>query len=300
MAPAWLTLRADLRLRWRSMLGMVLLVGLVSGAVLTAASGARRTDTAYPRMLRWANASQVFIVPGERGLATGGTGRTGYYAAVRRLPQVAAMASTALLGMAVVTRHGPPDPNANTAASLDGAAGLTVDRVRVLAGRRYNPDDPTAVMIDQRMADLAHLRPGGTLHVLAIPGFTSDTPDFKHAVPLALRESGIVRFDDELVPSSAGSAEPRALFTPAFVRVYVHHYGWLATSDYAQIRLRPGASYGSFAQATRALAGRFPTPPTGPCPSAATTTPSLSRSGRCGPMQSRWLRSPRWPQSSRW
>ena len=33
MAPAWLTLRADLRLRWRSMLGMVLLVGLVSGAV---------------------------------------------------------------------------------------------------------------------------------------------------------------------------------------------------------------------------------------------------------------------------
>jgi putative ABC transport system permease protein len=95
MAPAWLTLRAGLRLRWRSMLGMVLLVGLVSSAVLTAASGARRTDTAYPRMLRWANASQVFIVPGERGLATGGTGRTGYYAAVRRLPQVAAMASTA-------------------------------------------------------------------------------------------------------------------------------------------------------------------------------------------------------------
>ena len=258
MAPAWLTLRADLRLRWRSMLGMVLLVGLVSGAVLAAASGARRTDTAYPRMLRWANASQVFIVPGERGLATGGTGRTGYYAAVRRLPQVAAMASTALLGMAVMTGHGPPDPNANTAASLDGAAGLTVDRVRVLAGRRYDPADPDAVMIDQRMANLAHLRPGDILHVLGIPGFTSDAPDFKHAVPLALRVSGIVRFDDELVPSSAGSAEPRALFTPAFVRVYVHRYPWLATSDYAQIRLRPGASYGSFAQATRALAGRFP------------------------------------------
>jgi MacB-like periplasmic core domain/FtsX-like permease family len=258
MAPAWLTLRADLRLRWRSMLGMVLLVGLVSGAVLTAAAGARRTDTAYPRMLRWANASRVFIVPGERGLASGGTGRTGLYPAVRRLPEVAAMASTVLLGMAVVTGHGPPDPNANTAASLDGAAGLTVDRVRVLAGHRYDPADPDAVMIDQRMADLAHLRPGGTLHVLAIPGFTSDKPDFRHAVPLALRVSGIVRFDDELVPSSAGSAEPRALFTPAFVRVYVHRYRWLATSDYAQIRLRPGASYGAFAQATRALAGRFP------------------------------------------
>ena len=167
------------------------------------------------------------------------------------------MASTVLLGMAVVTGHGPPDPNTNTAASLDGAAGLTVDRVRVLAGRRYDPADPDAVMIDQRMANLAHLRPGGTLHVLAIPGFVSDTPDFRHAVPLAVRVSGIVRFDDELVPSSAGSAEPRALFTPAFVRVYVHHYPWLATSDYAQLRLRPGASHPAFAQAAQALAGRY-------------------------------------------
>ena len=187
MAPAWFVLRADLRQRWRPMLAMMLLIGLVGGVVLTAAAGAERTDTAYPRMLRWAKASQVFIVPGEQGLATGGSGRTGFYAAVRRLPQVAAMSSTVLLGMAVLVRHGPPDPNANTAASLDGAAGRTVDRVRVLAGRQYDPADPGSVMIDQRMADLAHLRPGGILHVLGIPGFTSDTPDFGHAVPLALR-----------------------------------------------------------------------------------------------------------------
>jgi hypothetical protein len=134
MTAAWLTLRAQLRQRWPAMLGLVLLVGLVSGVVLTAAAGARRTDTAYPRMLRWANASQVLVVPGEQGLATGGSGRTGFYAAMRRLPQVAAMSSTVLLGMAVVVPHGPPDPNANTAASLDGVAARTVDRVRVLAG----------------------------------------------------------------------------------------------------------------------------------------------------------------------
>ena len=257
MAPAWFVLRADLRQRWRPMLAMMLLIGLVGGVVLTAAAGAERTDTAYPRMLRWAKASQVFIVPGEQGLATGGSGRTGFYAAVRRLPQVAAMSSTVLLGMAVLMRHGPPDPNANTAASLDGAAGRTVDRVRVLAGRQYDPADPGSVMIDQRMADLAHLRPGGTLHVLGIRGFTSNTPDFGHAVPLALRVSGIVRFDDQIVPSSAGSSQPRALFTPAFVRVYVHRYPWLATSDYAQIRLRPGASMASFTRAARSLAGRY-------------------------------------------
>lgn len=201
MAPAWFVLRADLRQRWRPMLAMMLLIGLVGGVVLTAAAGAERTDTAYPRMLRWAKASQVFIVPGEQGLATGGSGRTGFYAAVRRLPQVAAMSSTVLLGMAVLVRHGPPDPNANTAASLDGAAGRTVDRVRVLAGRQYDPADPGSVMIDQRMADLAHLRPGGTLHVLGIPGFTSNTPGLRArgaAGPAGVRHRPLRRPDRAL------------------------------------------------------------------------------------------------------
>ena len=79
-----------------------------------------------------------------------------------------------------------------------------MDRVQGAGLLRYNPADPHAVMIDQRMAALAHLRPGGFLHVLAIPGFTTNAPDFRHAVPLALRVSGIVRFDDELVPDNQG------------------------------------------------------------------------------------------------
>jgi hypothetical protein len=259
MGAAWLTLRADLRLRWRAMLGMILLTGLVSGAVLTAAAGARRTDTAYPRLLDWAHASQVLIVPGEQGLRAGpgATGRTGYYAAVRRLPQVSALSSTALLGMAVLVPHHPPDTDADTAASLDRAADLSVDRVQVLSGRRYNPADPHAVMIDQRMAALAHLRPGGLLHVLAIPGFTTNAPAFQRAVPLALRVSGIVRFDDELVPDNQGQAEPRAIASPAFARQYLRRYSWLSTSDYAQIRLRPGASLAAFSAAAEALARRY-------------------------------------------
>ena len=44
--PVWLALRADLRLRWRAVLGLALLLGLIGGVVLTAATGARRTDTA--------------------------------------------------------------------------------------------------------------------------------------------------------------------------------------------------------------------------------------------------------------
>jgi hypothetical protein len=39
MGAAWLIVRADLRRRWRAMLAMALLIGLVSGVVLVAAAG---------------------------------------------------------------------------------------------------------------------------------------------------------------------------------------------------------------------------------------------------------------------
>ena len=169
------------------------------------------------------------------------------------------MSAVDLLGMAVQPPHGPPDSNINTTGSLDAATGRSVDRVRVLAGRLYDPADPRAVMIDQRMAALAHVRPGGILHVLAIPGYTSAHPDVRGEKQLALRVSAIVRFDDGIVPDNAGSAEPRALFSPAFVRQYVDgRYPWLAISDYAGVRLRPGASLASFTRAARSLARQYP------------------------------------------
>ena len=261
MGSVWFALRADLRLRWRAMLGLALLLGLIGGAVLTAAAGARRTETAYPRLLQWAHASQVTIVPGSRelGLTATGTGRTGFYAALGHLPQVEAVSTIMLLGMAVVVRHGPPDMNATTEGSLNGAVGVSVDRVQVLAGHLFNRADRKAVMIDQRMAALTHLRPGGILHVLAIPGFTTTKPDLEHEVPLAFRVSAIVRFDTGIVPADAGSAHPQALFSPAFIReVVLPRFPWLGTSDYAGVRLRPGASMTSFVRRVNVLLNRFP------------------------------------------
>jgi len=50
MATVWLVLRADVRRKWRALLSLALLLGLAGGVVLTAAAGAQRTDTAYPRL----------------------------------------------------------------------------------------------------------------------------------------------------------------------------------------------------------------------------------------------------------
>jgi hypothetical protein len=62
MGTVLLRLRADLRTRWRGLLGLALLLGLIGGVALTAAAGARRTDTAYSRLLGWANASPVTVM----------------------------------------------------------------------------------------------------------------------------------------------------------------------------------------------------------------------------------------------
>jgi len=49
--------------RWRSWAVLALLTGLAGGAVLTAAAGALRTETAYPRLLAKSNASDLLIAP---------------------------------------------------------------------------------------------------------------------------------------------------------------------------------------------------------------------------------------------
>ena len=79
-------------------------------------------------------------------------------------------------------------------ASPFGGEGVSIDRVKVLAGRIFDPADPHAVMISQQLADREHLRPGGTLHLIGYPQ-RGTSPDIAHAVRLAFRVSAIVVFD---------------------------------------------------------------------------------------------------------
>src|SRR5262249_1525465 len=236
MASVWRVLRADLPRLWRSMLGLALLLGLIGGVALAAAARARRTDTAYPRLLTRASAADLTIVPGDQGLTANGTGRTGFYRALARLPQVGSMSTAALFGTAIPVPHGPPDMNVNAVGSLDGSLGGTADRGRVIAGRLFHPADPDAAMVDPRLAAREHPPPGRTSHLLGIPNYTA-RPDMAPAVRLALRVSAVVRFDDQIVPANTATALPQVLLTPAFSNEAAAKpfYG----GDYAGVRLRP-------------------------------------------------------------
>src|SRR5436190_8745390 len=55
VSAVWMRLRSELRTRWRAWLGLALLIGLTAAAAVTAAAGARRTETAYPRFVQAQN-----------------------------------------------------------------------------------------------------------------------------------------------------------------------------------------------------------------------------------------------------
>ena len=137
----------ELRARWLGWVVLALLVGLAGGVVFTAAAGARRTDSAYPRFLAVSKASDVLVVAG------GGFGGR-YDEALGGLPGVAAIAPIVGLQVGPVGPGGKAD-FAGAVAYLDGRFGHALEIPRMLAGRQPSPDHPDEVMIDQRRATAA-------------------------------------------------------------------------------------------------------------------------------------------------
>jgi len=244
MGAVWLRLRAELRHQWRAWLALAVLLGVIGGIALAAAAGARRTDTAYPRFLRASHAAQLAVFPAISGFG-------GYFRAVARLPQVSAAASGAFLQMSLPGPGASPYSGLTAEASPAGDDGVSLDRVKVLAGRLFDPADPHAVMISQQVAAQEHLRPGGTLHLIGYPQRGAHS-DVTHAVRLAFRVSAVVAFTDQIV---AGTY-PRLLLSPAFARTR-QAMSFNPAGGGLYVVLRPHASTTAFTRQAMALAARY-------------------------------------------
>ena len=249
MGALRLTLRAELRRRWRPMLMLALLLGITGGVVLTAAAGAERTDTAYPRLLRWANAAQANVIVKNAPVPA-------FFAALRRLPEVTAESTEGLFNFTLPARHGPPSALVETFSSPDDSMGRTGDRLKMLDGQLPDPARPDTAVIDQDLAAREHLRPGGTLHLLMIPNTKGGVPDLGRARAMSFRVTGIAVFDSQIVPATKVNAEPTVLLSPGFYRSAAARDSTYGSQ--AGVRLRPGVSVASFAHAAAALAGRYP------------------------------------------
>ena len=236
----------ELRARWPGWVVLAMLVGLAAGAVFTAAAGARRTDSAYPRFLAVSKASDVLVGP-----AGGGFGGS-YDEALGGLPGVAAIAPIVGLQMGPIGPGGKPDFAGAVAVPLDGRFGHTLEIPRMLAGRQPDPGRPDEVMIDQIGAQELHVRVGSRIEMAAVTG---SNPEPTHFRRLSERVVGVMIDRGSAVPVNDLDKTATIIGSEALWRELGVRY---LAFDGAYVKLRPGHTVSEFTSEAQALARKYP------------------------------------------
>ncbi len=233
----------QLRARWLGWAALAVLVGLAGGVVLTAAAGAQRTDSAYPRYLTAYRGSDALVAAADNGVF-------GYDDALARLPGVAAIAPIVGLQAGPAGPGGRLDAAATVAAPLDGRFGRTLEIPKMLAGRQPDPGRPGEVMINNIAAQDLHLRVGSRLELGAVAG-----SDLTHVRRLSEVVVGVMVDRGSIVPVTETDQIPIIVATQALYRVLGPAY---LAYDGAYVKLRPGTTVSGLSAEAQALTRRFP------------------------------------------
>ena len=238
MTAIWLCVRSESRRRWRAWLSLALIVGIFTGAVLTAAAGARRTESAYARFLSWSKAPDALV------------GAQPYD------PGFASFAPAALMGL-------PQAVNAAVVKAFDASPGIVQFLVpasdavpgqfwgrKILSGHLADPRRPDEINVSFTLAQRLHLRAGGSLRLVMVAAG-------QHRVPFVFRVAGIDAAQAEF-PPQPGNGTFVAWGTPAFYRDHPALTGFIQVA----LRFRHGSrdwpavrrelsrrAHGKFAQA---------------------------------------------------
>ena len=234
MGAVWMRVRSDLGRRWRSGIGLALLLGLVAAVVLTAAAGARRTASSFERFQAESRPGDAFVFPGEV------TQQQVHDFA--RAPFITAIAAVQTLQLMYSDGTFP-----QSGAALDDRLGTVFERPRILEGRAPDPNSTDEIMVNEEIARQQRLRVGDTL---ALSSFTPAQIDAQRdgtadGIPepggpaLRLRVVGISRSPSDL--GLDGSNGGILLLTPGVGRRYAGQIGSFG-GDLLAVRLRHGAA----------------------------------------------------------
>jgi hypothetical protein len=157
-------LRSELRIRWRSWLGLVLLIGLAGAAAAAAAAGARRTETAYPRFVQVQNGYD--LITGGGFPANIGAERA--LAQMEAMPEVAQWARVDVAAYDAILASGRRAlmPELMAVTDLRGRVGFRLNQFKVISGRMANLRAPGEAMIDFPTADREDLRVGSVIRYI--------------------------------------------------------------------------------------------------------------------------------------
>jgi hypothetical protein len=246
-------LRAVLRQRWRATIVLSLLVATATAAAIGAADGARRTQTAYPRMRIATRASDLL-------LSVYGDGVSRYYDAVGKLPEVERYGKAAGVPIIGSKVNGAPDPllQTNSLAAEDDHTFRTIARPKLLQGRLFNAAAPDEIMMNPLAAKTLHLSVGSRFH--AFIADEDNTADAAKATPVGdLRVVGIVVGVDDVVPTTFLDAAGQVYLTHAFILAHpVVAARENLNYDGTFIQLKPGTNQLAFVKKANDLVQHFP------------------------------------------
>jgi ABC-type lipoprotein release transport system permease subunit len=227
------------------------LIGAFSGVVLGVAVGARRTQTAFPRLVERSGPSHALI-------GAFNTGLDGYYAKVAERPEVAQLGLLAGMPLFPLKNGEPVFISGNAVAPIDGRWGYSFGRPDILAGRLPRLDQPREILVNQVVARDFHVGVGD-LYPMALAQQNPADPDSEEPVfsPVPpMRVVGIGRFVDEVVPTTKFDTSEVILMTPAAWKRWGE--GTRLNFDGAYVRLRDAKDMPAFRAAAEAMAAADP------------------------------------------
>ena len=251
---------AVLRQRWRATVVLSLLIGVAGAAALGAADGARRTQTAFPRMRAATHGADLLV-------SVGGTGLAGYYTELGKQPEVESYGVIAGIPLALLKRDGSPDlqsgpiPN----AAVDNRALFSVQRPKIVAGRVFDPTKADEAMIDPKAASGLHLHVGSTLTTFLVTSPGQQDPT--QGVRVTFRIVGIGITQDGVVATTPLGEQAQLTVTPAFfmsqpsLRIALIPGKRAESSlnyDGAFIRLKPGTDVPAFEKKASEISTKYP------------------------------------------
>jgi hypothetical protein len=247
MGVVWYRLRADVRVGWRALVLIAVVVGVGGGVALTAFAGARRTAAAVPQMLAYSRPDDGTAgfggycpPPKVAGPAAASLAPLPGAARVLRLPQVAAFMRSPYLFISS-SPAGFAVGSVNVTASADVQGYRAIDRPLMAAGRFPGPRSPFDAAINATAAERLHLGVGSRLTLYAYSqaqmltcGFGAASRPVAPAGPrFTVRVVGIARLPSDVnavVPLAAAQdvdyeGQGQVYLTPAFLSRYAAALG---------------------------------------------------------------------------
>jgi hypothetical protein len=221
MSAVRLTVRAEWRGRWRSLVALALIAGLAGAVSVGAVSGSRRVDTSFQRLLDYTHEPNVDVFPTEADQAL--------VARAARLPGVEVAAHFAVLAAA------PEGPDfrpgrSSIALAVPAMVGRERWRSRIVQGREPDPRDPAQFVVNEAMRKAMGARIGERIRLVSL------TPE---QTPAALEQGvdpgvpagpsqvgtlvGVVRGAEDV----SDAPDPAFWVTPAFYQRHADRIGRL-------------------------------------------------------------------------